>query len=209
MAIDPTAIYAQAQLDPTYIATHAGLSDALKRLVLNYGASNVLSPGEAAQYGIQPGDVSAANSNPYSTLAQLLAGTQANQTNIQNTANSRGLLNSGVNAAATGHEQQQAGQRQYNAYQQLMGQVAGIDTQNTNALTGAYGTLTQNALNAPPAPVPTPAAAPPSYLPGGGVTGPAAPAASAGPREYIPPAPPKLPKPPKPPTPPKIGIPHA
>lgn len=204
MAIDPNAIYAQAQLDPSYIAAHTGLSAQLKNLLLGYGDASALSPQEASAYGIQPGDISAANQNPYSTLSQLKQQLAGDMTGIQNTANSHGALFSGANAAATAHEQQAAGQRSYNALQALQGAIGGIDTQNTNALTSAYGTLTQNALNDPtiPAPAAAPAAAP-AYLPGGGVPGSTpAPAASPGPREFIP-------KPPKPPALPKIGIPHA
>jgi hypothetical protein len=59
------------------------------------------------------------------------------------------------------HENQQGAQRNYNALTALQTAIGGIDTQNTNALTDAYGTIATNAANTPtpaPAPLPTVAA---------------------------------------------------
>lgn len=166
MAIDLNAIMAQAALDPSYLAAKGGNTAALKRLILGYGDSSALSPQEAALYGIQPGDVSAANGNQFGTVQQLQQQLAGDQAGITNTANAHGQgLFSGALAASMGHEQQAAGQRSYNAYQALQGQIAGIDQNNTNSLTGAYTNLANQALAdqtipaAPVAPV-APVAAP-------------------------------------------------
>lgn len=161
MAIDPNAIWQQAQLDPSYIAGHSAAAQALKQLILGYGDTNALAPAEAARYGIQSNDVSAANQNPYSVQSQLAQQLAGDQTGIQRTANSHGALYSGANAAATAHELQAGGQRNYNALQTLQGQIAGIDSSDTSALTGAYGNLTNQALADQTIPV-TPAAVAPN-----------------------------------------------
>lgn len=172
MAIDPAAIWAQAQLDPSYIAAHGANTQALKAAILGYGDTSALSPALAAQYGIAPGDISAANSNPYSVTAQLRNQLAGDNTNIQRTANAHGALFSGANAAQTANEQQASGQRSYNALQTLQGQIAGIGSNDTTALTGAYGNLTAQALadQTVPAPVSTditppgsPVSGPPAY----------------------------------------------
>lgn len=156
---------AQAALDPTYLAQHGGNTAALKRLILGYGDSSALSPEEAALYGIQPEDVAAANGNQYGTVQQLQQQLAGDNHSITQNAAGRGLEFSGVNAAAHGHEADQAGQRSYNALQALQGQIAGIDQSNTNSLTGAYTNLANQALAdqtipaAPVAPV-APVAAP-------------------------------------------------
>lgn len=165
MAIDPAAIWAQAQLDPSYIAAHGANTQALKAAILGYGDTSALSPALAAQYGIAPGDISAANSNPYSVVAQLRNQLAGDNTSIQRTANAHGALFSGANAAQTANEQQAGGQRSYNALETLQNQIAGIGNSDTTALTGAYGNLTAQALAdqtipAPAAPVAAPAAAP-------------------------------------------------
>ncbi|MBA3841046.1 MAG: hypothetical protein H0X39_00225 [Actinobacteria bacterium] len=151
--------WSQAQLDPAYLATHGGLSKSLKDLILNYGSSSALSPEEAARYGIAPGDVAAADQNPYSVQAQLRQQLSGNQYGITNNANAHGALFSGGHAAMQAHELQNSGQRNYNASQALGAAIGGIDQQNTNAITGAYGTLAQNALNDPAIPVAAPVAA--------------------------------------------------
>lgn len=221
--------WSQAQTDPAYIAAHGGNRQSLVNLMTGYGDASQLfarPPGLdpatgqpyktlAEQYGIGQNDVSAAAGNPYSTQAQLAQQLSGDRYGITNTAAAHGAEFSGANVAAQAHENQNAGQRNFNAQQALTQQIAGITGNDLTSLTGAYNTITTNQLNTPVAPVapqlPAPNMIPPqpdpgqTYLPGGGVTGPAAPAASPGPREYIPPAPIK---PPKPPAMPKVGIPH-
>lgn len=153
MAVDPNAIWAQASLDPSYLAQHGSNAAALKALILGYGSSSALSPQLATQYGINPGDVSAADQNPYSVQSQLAKQLSGDQYGITNTAQSHGALFSGAHAAAQAGELQAGAQRNYNAQQTLAQQIAGIQGNDVNALTGAYGTLTTNALNTPvPAP---------------------------------------------------------
>lgn len=156
----PADYWAQAQLDPSYLAQHGSNAAALKALILGYGSTSALSPQLAGQYGINPGDVSAADQNPYSVQSQLAKQLSGDQYGITNTAQSHGALFSGAHAAAQAHELQDAGQRNYNAQQTLAQQIAGIQGNDTNALTGAYGTLTTNALNTP-----QPAPAAPAYAP--------------------------------------------
>lgn len=196
--------WSQAQIDPAYLAAHGSNKQALIQAILGYGSTNALSPDVAAQYGIQPTDISAANQNPYSVQAQLAKQLSGDQYAIGNTAQAHGATFSGANAAAQAHEQQNAAQRNYNAQQQLASQISGIQGNDTSALTNAYGSIATNALNTPtPAVAPAPNLTPPqptpgqTYLPGGGVTGPPAPAASAGPREFIPPVKVKAPPLPK------------
>jgi hypothetical protein len=145
--------WSQAQLDPAYIAAHGGYAAQLKQLLLGYGDSNALSPEVEKQYGIQPGDISAANTNPYSTMANLSQQLSGDRYGITNNAVAHGAEFSGAHAAQQAHETQNAGQRSYNALQALQQQIAGIGQQDTAALTGAYQNISNAALNAPPPPV--------------------------------------------------------
>lgn len=161
MAVDPNAIWAQASLDPSYLAQHGSNTAALKALILGYGSSSALSPQLASQYGITPDQVSAADTNPYSVQSQLAKQLSGDQYGITNAAQSHGALFSGAHAAAKAGELQNAGQRNYGAQQTLAQQIAGIQGNDTTALTNAYGTLTTNALNTPqPAPAPAAPTAP-------------------------------------------------
>ncbi len=192
--------WAQAQLDPSYIAQHGGLSNQLKQLILNYGSSGALSTDEATNYQINPGDISGADTNPYSIQANLRQQLSGDQYGITNNANAHGALYSGAHAAMQAHELQNAGQRNYSALQTLQGQIGGIDQQNTNALTGAYGTLAQSALNDPTIPAApispsAPGVAPPAVAAPPPVNGLGTPWVDPGARENLvqpPPAP--LPK---------------
>jgi hypothetical protein len=168
----PEEIWARAQLDPSYLAAHGGNAKALQDLILNYGSSSALSPELAGQYGIQPGQVSAADQNPYSVQAQLGKLLSGDQYGITNNANAHGALYSGAHQAQQLHEIGNAGQRNYNAQQTLAQQIAGITGNDTNALTGAFGRLSDQALNTP-VPQPAPVAIPDAVAP----AAPAAPAA--------------------------------
>lgn len=153
MAVDPNAIWAQAQLDPSYLAAHGSNAAALKALILGYGSTSALSPQLAGQYGINPGDVSAADQNPYSVQAQLKKSLGGAEYNTTNTAEAHGALFSGAHEAAQLGNIATGAQNNYNAQQALQNSIAGINASDVNALTGAYGTLTTNALNTPqPAP---------------------------------------------------------
>lgn len=154
--------WSQAQIDPAYLAQHGANAKALKDLILNYGSSSALDPGLAGQYGIGQSDVSAADSNPYSVQAQLAKTLSGDQYGIQNNANAHGALISGAHEAQQLHEVDNAGQRNYNAQQALQNAIGGITANDTAALTGAYGTITTNALNTPVPATPDPAAAAPA-----------------------------------------------
>jgi hypothetical protein len=198
MAIDPS--------DP-YFLQHGALAKQLQALINQYGDSSALTPQYQQEFGLGAGDVSGATGNPYSTLAQLKQQLEGDQTGIQNTANSHGALFSGANAAATQHEIQAAGQRNYNAQQALQQQLSGLQTTDLGNLTDATGRAAQAALNdqtLAPVPAPAPAApAAPAYMPP-----PGDPITYDGPKgAEVAVAP--LPKIAKPPKPPKIGIPHA
>lgn len=155
----PADYWAQAQIDPSYQATKGGLAKSLISQILNYGDSSALDPAEAALYGVTPDQTSAASANPYSTIAQLKQQLSGDQYGITNSVNSRGLENSGAYTAAQQHENQQGAQRNYNALTALQTAIGGIDTQNTNALTTAYGNIATNAANTPAVPTPDVAAA--------------------------------------------------
>lgn len=153
----PEEIWAKAQLDPSYLAAHGGNAKALTDLILNYGSSSALSPELAQQYGIQQGQVSAADQNPYSVQAQLGKLLGSDQYGITNNANAHHAEFSGAHQAQQLHEIGDAGQRNYNAQQALAQQIAGIGANDTTSLTGAFGRLSDQALNTP---VPQPVAAP-------------------------------------------------
>lgn len=174
--------WATAQLDPSYLAQHGSNTKSLIQAILGYGSSAALSPELAAQYGIQPGQVSAADQNPYSTTKQLAQQLSGDQYGITNNANAHGALYSGAHAAAQQHELQNAGQRNYTAQQALASQISGIGQQDTNALTGAYTGIANAALNTPTAPaVPAPVApATPDFGLGQVIGQPATAAVSAG-----------------------------
>jgi hypothetical protein len=205
MAIDPS--------DP-YFLQHGALAKQLQALINQYGDSFALTPQYQQEFGLGAGDVSTATGNPYSTLAQLRQQLTTNQGQIQNTANSHGALYSGANAAATQHEIQAAGQRNYNAQQQLQAQLSGLQTTDLGNLTDATARAAAAALNdqtLAPAPAAAPAAAtgPTVY---GSPTQQAVPVSA--PYGFSPLAPQNqqatpLPKIAKPPKPPAIGIPHA
>lgn len=178
MAVDPATIWAQTQTsDPAYLAAHANNRAALIAALAGYGdptsafATGANGQSLASQYGIGQNDVSGAATNPYSTLALLKQQLAGDQTGIQNTANAHGLLSSGANVAATGHEVQTGQQRNYTAEQALRNQIAGITGNDTTALTGAFNNDYANALADQTVPV-TPAAVAPD------VAAPAAPAAA-------------------------------
>lgn len=163
MAIDPS--------DP-YFLQHGALAKQLAALINQYGSSSELTPGYAQEFGLGAGDVSAANQNPYSTLNQLRQTLATNQGQIQNTANSHGALFSGANAAATQHEIQNAGQRNYNAQQALAAQLGGLQTTDLSNLTDATGRAATAALNDPTLAPPPPAAPGPVTLGTPTATGP-------------------------------------
>lgn len=163
MAIDPS--------DP-YFLQHGALAKQLQELINQYGSSSALTPGYQQEFGLGAGDVSTANQNPYSTLNQLQQQLAGNQSQIQNTANSHGALYSGANAAATQHEIQAGGQRNYQAQQALQAALGGLQTTDLSNLTDATGRAATAALNDPTLapPPPAPAAAP--GIPTPTVTGP-------------------------------------
>jgi hypothetical protein len=153
MAIDPS--------DP-YNLQHAALAKQLQALINQYGDSSALTPQYQQEFGLGAGDVSTASGNPYSTLAQLRQQLTTNQGNIQNTANAHGALISGANAAATQHEIQNAGLRNYNAAQALGAQLGGLQMTDLSNLTDATGraaaaAAANQALAPAPAAAPTPA----------------------------------------------------
>lgn len=206
---DPNALWAQALNDPSVTSGKSALTRALINAATAYGdSSSLFAPSGAtdpstglpttlaALYGIRAGDVSAAPTNPYSTLAQLGQQTQKDTGTIENNMAGRGLEFSGAHAASQQSEANADQLRRYGAQQGLQSTISNIGSQYSGLISGAYGTLMNAALadpTIPAAPVPAPNMVPPAptpgqtYLPGGGVTGPAAPAASPGPREFIPP----------------------
>jgi hypothetical protein len=150
VALDPS--------DPYYLQ-HSALAKSLAGLVNNFGDPNALTPEYMAEFGLSGNDVSAAAGNPYSTTHQLTNQLAGNQTQIQRTANAHGLF-SGANAAATEHEIQAAGQRNYDARQSLSQQLAGLQTTDIGNLSDATARAAAIAAADPtvpatPAPIPT------------------------------------------------------
>lgn len=160
-------LWDKAQLDPTYIAGHAGLRNSMLQAFLANGDTSMLTPELMSQWGISQADIAPAAINPYSAKAGLERTLGTNQGQIRTGVVGRGLERSGAHAVLQAREIQNANQRNYASQQGLLSTINGIGQQNTDLITGAYRTLMGQAAADPtipaapaPAPVPAPAAAP-------------------------------------------------
>jgi hypothetical protein len=212
-------LWDKAQLDPSYLAGHAGLRAALINAALNYGdASSIFATRPdgtslASDYGITSNDVSGAATNPYSQLQQNKNTLAGDQQSILGGNAAHGAEFSGVEAAMQAKELAAGQARNYAAGQGLAGTLSGIQSQNTGLITGAYQNLMNQAANDPtipavpavaaPAAPAAPAAAPPpltsTTAPGDNYFNPLAPQNKQSNVALI--KPPKLVMP-------KVGIPH-
>lgn len=135
-------------LDPGYTAAQAAAQGNIKNALINFGAGS-LDPGtlnalSAAGFNVDPGTLTAAQENPYSTIAQLQNNLNQNLHSNADTNNAHGTLFSGATAQGAENANAAHNQNLYNATQNLLSQI-GVQTGNeSNALTTAEGNILSN-----------------------------------------------------------------
>lgn len=130
---DPGYIAARLARQRANATANATLRQQRSQALIGYGDPNL---AKALGLGVDPNTGAAASANQYSTLAALrLAHANAQRGILSNLAG-RGILHSGELGYQQGREAHSYGQANYDAYQQLLGQL--------NNYLGAYTDTTQH-----------------------------------------------------------------
>lgn len=177
MAIDP--LWAQAQLQPDYLAGQSGLRQAIiNAIVANGGDGGIFAQptgidpttGQpfqsiAQQYGIGQQDIAGAATNPYSAMRANAQTTESDRHDIVQGLAGKGLEFSGAMGAGQAHETNADAARNYATNQSLQSTLAGIGQQRVGLIQGAYQSLMNKAAVDPT--IPAAPAAPAPAIPAG------------------------------------------